>query len=582
MPHPETIHLREILVFLFAAGVVVPVVQRFKISPVLGFLGIGVLIGPDGLGLLARAWPQLSSMLTLSDAGVRFLGELGVIFLLFTIGLELSLSRLMSMRKLVFGLGSLQVLVTAGTIAGIAYLFGNKVDAAIVIGGALALSSTAIVMQLLTERGRLGSTVGRASFAVLLLQDMAVVPILLLVSLLSGEARGSVILEVIRALAAATLAISAILVAGRLLIRPFFRFVGATRSPEAFMAAALLTIIGTAAATSTAGLSLALGAFLAGLVFSDTEYRHEIEVNVAPFKGLLLGVFFMSIGMGLNIRGLLAEPFWILASVAGLLVLKAVIMLPLARWFGLSWGQSLESAMLLSQSGEFAFVVIGAAMTLKLISPQVGQFILIVAGLTMIAAPGIARLAERLGSRFEQRATAGGEPQPTESLEGHVVIAGYGRVGRLLASILDVQHVPHVAIDQDAQTVAAERKSGHPVYYGNAARTEMLKRVSADKALALVVTLADPAAAERIVRSARATCPRVPVLVRARDMAHADRLYALGANAVVPETTEASLQLGEALLRDIGLPDEAARHLVNERRELERLAHEAVRLARLK
>lgn len=580
MPAHGAPELREILILLFAAGVAVPLVQRFRVSPVVGFLAVGILLGRDSLGFLAGSWPALRDVLTLSDEGVRFLGELGVIFLLFTVGLELSLSRLSALRRLVFGLGALQVVASALVIGMIARFFGNSPPAAMIIGLALALSSTAIVVQLLVERGRLGSVVGRTSFAVLLFQDLAVVPILLLVGVMAGKGQGSIWLELGHAAVVATLAITAILVLGRLLVRPFFRFVGATRSPEAFMAAAMLTVIGTATLTAFAGLSLALGAFLAGLVFADTEYRHEIEVTIAPFKGLLLGVFFMSVGMGLSIRGVLADPVWVVLSVVGLLAIKATLMGVLAWRFGLSLPQAAEVGLTVAQGGEFAFIILGAALAASLVTLPAAQFIFLVAGLSMVLAPAIVRLGEAIGHRLQVRraqSPAIAEGLENESLEGHVIVVGYGRVGRLIVSLLNQQRMPQVALDLDPMTVGSARKAGQPVYYGSAARDGMLVRVALAKASAIVITVAEKDAAESIVRAVRQASSSIPIIVRARDSEQAGRLYRLGANVVVPETTEASLQLGEAMLRGVGLPAEAARQIIDERREIERLADDETR-----
>lgn len=570
------IDFSQVMVFLVAAGLVVPLARRFQVSQVLGFLMVGVAIGPHALGALASHYPALQAVLITDTKAVAYLAELGVVFLLFMIGLELSLARLMAMRRLVFGLGGAQVLVTGAAISAVALAFGNSLETALVIGGCLALSSTAIVMQILTEGGRIGSPVGRGGFAVLLAQDLAVVPLLFMVTMLAAGERGSLLLELGKALGLAALVIGGILVVGRLVVGPLMRFVGATRSRELFMAAVLLVIIGTAMGTSAAGLSLALGAFLAGLVFAETEFRHEIEVDLAPFKGLLLGLFFMSVGMGIDLSAVARDPLWIVASAIGLMVFKAAILYALARAFRLAKATAVEIALLLSQGGEFAFIILGLARALGLIAEDIAQFMLIVTGATMMAAPLVASLAERLGAKLSVAATvdegAESKDAAAKPIANHVIIAGYGRVGRLLAEVLDAQQFDHIALDLDPIRVAACRKAALPVYYGDASRLEILHHMHVDRAAAMVVTTDDAEASERIVTAARAVRPDLPILARARDGAHARRLLALGATEVVPETIEASLQLSDAVLRGIGFPAEAAHQVIDERREIENAA----------
>ncbi|MCG8543188.1 MAG: monovalent cation:proton antiporter-2 (CPA2) family protein, partial [Alphaproteobacteria bacterium] len=316
--HLETLDLHNVIVFLVAAGVVVPLIKRLRISPVLGFLVVGIVIGPNGLGRFVDTLPWLGYMVVTDLDGVRALAELGVVFLLFMIGLELSVDRLWAMRRLVFGLGGAQVVVSGVVIALIAAAYGNDLPMATVIGAAFALSSTAIVMQLLSEHRRLGTATGRTSFSILLFQDLAVLPILFLVAAFTAQKSGSVALTFLWAIGQALLAVAVIFVLGRLVIRPLFRFIGSGASHEMFLALVLLVIVGTALATHEAGLSMALGAFLAGLLFAETEYRHEIEVDIEPFKGLLLGLFFISVGMAIDVTQAAANPVWLVTAVLGL------------------------------------------------------------------------------------------------------------------------------------------------------------------------------------------------------------------------------------------------------------------------
>jgi CPA2 family monovalent cation:H+ antiporter-2 len=353
------------------------------------------------------------------------------------------------------------------------------------------------------------------------------------------------------------LVIVGIYVIGRLVLRPLFHLVSLTRTAEMFMAAILLVVIGTATITGVAGLSMALGAFLAGLLLAETEYRHEIEVDIEPFKGLLLGLFFMSVGMGIDYRVVGDHVFWIFASVLGLFALKSVITGALCLLFGLPRHVSIETGLLLGQGGEFAFVVVGLAMSLGLVPPDVGQFMLIVAGLSMIATPLVAATGQRFAATLERRSgDQEGSLDALGALENHVIIAGFGRVGQMIARLLERETVSFIALDTDASTVAERRKSGLPVYYGDASRLEMLRRAHADRAAALVLTMNDPNANEHVVRVVRKEWSDLPVFARARDTVHATRLVQHGATDVVPEAVEATLQLGMRVLQSLGTSDE--------------------------
>ncbi|KWV94175.1 MULTISPECIES: cation:proton antiporter [unclassified Erythrobacter] len=561
-------YLREVIVFLVVAGLVVPVLQR-RVSPVLGYLLIGGLIGPFGLGLLADDVP-LAAFLVIDDLdGVRALAEVGVVFLLFAIGLELSLDRLWSMRRFVFGLGSAQIILTGSLIGGIAYAWGNPGPVALVLGACLALSSTAIVMQLLIEKSRLTTPVGRLAFSVLLMQDLAVVPILFIVGVLGTASAGEGVFGGLAiALAEAAVTVIVIYAVGRLLLRPIFRTIAQTGSREAFMAMILLIALGTAAITGVVGLSMALGAFLAGLLIAETEYRHQVEVDIEPFKGLMLGLFFMSVGMGIDWRVLGDSPFWIAASVVGLLAIKATLNVGLLLLWKAPLHRAVEAGLLLAQAGEFAFIVVGLAMSVGLLPGDTGQFMLIVASLTMVLTPALEGLARKLGSRLEERAAAlpAGSGDPAEDLEGHVVIAGFGRVGRVIASILDREGLRYIAIDKDPTVASEARAVGLPVRYGDASRIEVLQAAEVKQATALVITIGDERNTEALTVSMREAAPHVPLFVRARDKGQADRLSDVGATATVPETVEASLQLAARVLEGCGLDDES----IQRRIQLER------------
>ena len=571
--HAETLDLREVMVFLVAAGVVVPLIQRLGIGSVLGFLAVGLVIGPFGLARFTDDLPWLGYAVIADLEGVRSLAELGVVFLLFMIGLELSLERLWAMRRAVFGLGGAQVVVTGAVITGVASLFDNTLAAAVVLGAGFALSSTAIVMQLLADNRRLGTTTGQTAFAVLLFQDLAVLPILFMVGAFA-ERGGSVAFAFVLALGQAAVAVALILLVGRAVIRPLFRFVGSSASREMFLASVLLVIIGTSIATEHAGLSMALGAFLAGLVFAETEYRHAIEVDIEPFKGLLLGLFFVSVGMGIDILQVAANPLWLAASVVGLFLIKGGIFYGLARIAGRPRPVASESALLLGQGGEFAFLVVGLAFALGLMPNDTVQFMLIVTGLTMVATPLVANLARRLALMLEARDASrrDGEVDLPVGLSGHVVIAGYGRVGQMLGTVLGAQELPYLALDTNSVLVGGFRRRGAGIFFGDARRPDMLKKAGVERACALVVTMDSPLDAERVVEVARAHWPDLTIYARARDAVHARRLLGHGATHVIPETVEASLQLSEMVLTGAGVPDGAARHLIEVRRQAEQAA----------
>jgi CPA2 family monovalent cation:H+ antiporter-2 len=575
--HEYLPYLREALLFFACAGIVIPLLQRRRISPVLGFLVLGNLIGPYGLGLLVPDHPWLGHLVIPDIEGVRTLAELGVTFLLFVIGLELSFQRLYDMRRLVFGAGGAQVLASGLAIGFIAYAFGNPPAAALVLGLCLALSSTAVVMQLLVERRELGTPLGRAGFAVLLLQDLAVVPLLVLLSVL-GDTGASVPERAGYAALKALIAIALIVVLGRGVLRPLFRRVSSLRQPGAFMALTLLVVIGTATLTAAAGLSAALGAFLAGLLLAETEYRHEVEVNIEPFRALLMGLFFLSVGMAIDLRVLLDDPAWILASVAGLFAIKAAVLAAVLRAFGLGRGASLEAGLLLGGGGEFAFLAVGVAMIAGVLARDVGQFMLIVVGLSMLATPLAAALGQWLRLHLDARAGAAGSgSEAPPQMEGHVVIAGFGRVGQLIGRALDANQVAYVALDGDADLVQRLRQARAPVYYGDASRAELLQRAGVERAAAVVVTTNDSEAARRCVEMMRRHFPQVPVLARARDDAHARVLRAAGATGVVPETLEAGLQLSGHVLEALGMPAESRDEFLERQRsrELGRHAQDA-------
>lgn len=555
---------REALVFLGTAGIVIPLVSRLRISPVLGFLAAGLVLGPHGLGRLGEQMPWLGLIAITSQDTVDRLAELGVAFLLFTIGLELSFDRLWSMRRMVFGFGLLQVVLTAAAIGAVTYAFGNTLEASLVIGACLALSSTAIVMQLLAEQNRLESQSGRSIFAVLLAQDLSVVPILFLIVVLGGgQADGAVASAAARsvwaglglALLQATVAIALIVGTGRLLLRPLFRLVAGTQNRELFMAAILFVVVGTSVLTQLAGLSMALGAFLAGLLIAETEFRRQVEVDIEPFKGMLLGLFFLSVGMRIDLAEVAQAPISLAASVLGMVMLKAAVIAALARLFGLAWPIAVEVSLLLAGGGEFAFLMLGLARTGGLMPAGVEQFMLLVASGTMLLTPLLARLGRRAGQHMRHaEALSDNYDDPGPIKPGRCIVVGYGRVGRLICDILQKEGLDCIVIDRDADVVAGDRGGPFNLVYGDATQREFLLRCGLAEAPAVVVTMHQTDAAEHVVTAVRAESADIPVVVRARDGEHATRLFQLGASDVVPEVLEASLELAGSVLTTLGVP----------------------------
>jgi monovalent cation:H+ antiporter-2, CPA2 family len=558
----------DALVVLGTAGIVVPMVRRFGLSPVLGYLAAGAILGPLGLGSLIKQFPFLYWLTVVDAKNVAGIAELGVVFLLFIIGMELSFERLKIMRRLVFGLGSLQIVVSAAVIGGIASLFGNSPTVSIILGACLALSSTAIVVEVLSNHGRLATTAGRTSFAVLLAQDLAVIPMLLLVSIMGSRAESSVMTHLVFAMVNATLAVAAIVIVGRLLLRPLFRLVASTASHELFVAAALFVIIGAGFAAAAAGLPMALGAFMAGLLLAETEFRKALETTIGPFKGLLLGVFFFTVGMNIDVRELAREPLLLFASVVGLIVIKSVLLIGLARIFRLSWSAAIETGLLLGPGGEFAFVGIGLAASLGLVGADVSSFTLTVTSITMALIPALSLAARRLAPRFREPRVLDPEltVAPTGG-SGHAIVVGHGRVGQVVCTLLDRHGCPYLAVDNDAAAVPEQRRSGREVYYGDATLPEFLRTCGVMDAKAVIVTVAAADAIDEVVRQVRALRSDIVIVSRARDAAHARHLYEIGVTDAVPETIEASLQLSEAALIGLGQATGLVIASIHERRD---------------
>ena len=573
--------LKDVLVVLGTAGVVVPLMHRLKVGPVLGFLLAGAVLGPYGLARFAGTLPWLHWVTVVNREELAGIADFGVVFLLFVLGLELSVARLVSMRRLVFGLGSLQVIVSAAVLAAAALELGEKPAAAAVLGACLALSSTAVVVEVLAEQKRLTTTTGRTAFAVLLFQDLAVIPILFMVETL-GAARGSdpaVWSGLGFALLQGLVAIAVIVAVGRSVLRPLFRIVAETRSAELFMATILFVAIGTGVVTALAGMSMALGAFVAGLLLAETEYRRAIEAVIEPFKGLLLGVFFFSVGMSLDLDFVVAHPVSIVAGAFGLVAIKGVVTALGARLFGVPPSHAVKTGLLIGAGGEFAFIVVTLAGSLGLVGKETAAWVLAVVSVSMAAIPLFDLVGRRLSREIDRRAPP--DPAllaaPPEDAAPRALIVGYGRVGRLVAAMLDAHGVPWIAADRDAGNVVDGRRADRPVYFGDAAHPLFLRSCGIETAPTVIVTMHDTAGVDAVVEMVRAFRPEVPLVARARDADHARRLYRKGVTDAVPETIEASLQLSEAALVGLGVamgPIIASIHEKRDefRRELSRAA----------
>jgi monovalent cation:H+ antiporter-2, CPA2 family len=545
---------REGLIFLLTAGVVAPLFRRMRLSPVLGFLLAGAVLGPSGLGRLAARVPWVAYFALPDLRRIAGLADFGVVFLLFMIGLELSFERVARLKRLVFGLGSLQVGACALTIGACAVAAGQSLAAAAAIGAALSLSSTAIVVPTLADRKRLGTTAGRTAFSVLLFQDLMVAPFLFAESVLGAPTHGDLALGLSWAIASAAMTLGALVLVGRLILRPMFHFVARAHSTEFFVAACLLVVVVSGLAAAAAGLSMSLGAFVAGLLLAETEFRREIEVTIEPFKGLLLGLFFVSVGASLDLGRLLIDPARILGLAAGLVALKAVLVDLAARPFGLSKSVRLHLGLLLGPGGEFAFVMLTGATAAKVIPAGVGADVAIAVTLSMAAIPFLASLAVGISPPRPDRDVEAERIAPPTELSGHVLIIGYGRVGRLVADMVVRNGLAYLAVDRDSTLVGRERRAGGPIYFGDATRPEFLRRCGIAGAKAVIVTMDNPHAAEETVVAARCERSDLTIVARARDPHQAQRLYELGATDAVPETIEASLQLSEAALIDLGVP----------------------------
>lgn len=563
-------HLLEViatlLLFFGIAGLIVPMLHRLKLSPILGYLLCGIAIGPFGLASLATTYPWLGYV-TIQDTGtVYILGELGIITLMFMIGLEMSFERLRELRRYIFGLGSAQILLTALVIFAIAMAFNNSIPVSILIGASFALSSTAIVLKLLDERKLTSRPVGIICFCILLMQDLAVIPILVLASSFSADANVGIVQALASSLALGVLVVVAIYFLGKKVLAPFLQTINFSKSPEWLAAFVVFAVIGSAALTQLAGLSLALGAFMAGLLIAETEYRHEVEVIISPLKSLLIGIFFLSIGMMINLTEVLRQPLLLAVGVGGIFAVKAAILLPLCLKFKVPLRKSVEVSLYLSQPGEFALLILGVATASALMPAENTQYFLLVTACSMMLSPLVFAFTPQIADYVQRR--FGKSRQEISSnldlMSGHsgVLIAGFGRTGQLLARVLQDQRLPYIAFDNNVDLVRQCNRDGYRIIYGDARRKALWHRLINSQIDLAIITIDDHAAIHDIIHSLRAEFPLLPVIVRTKDSKDSNALYDMGAKHVVVETLESSLRLAQLVMESLGQRPEEAKQVV--------------------
>lgn len=537
--------------FLALSALVIPILRYFKIPVALGYLLAGIALGPFALGSLTEQYTFLNAI-SLKDAShVKILAELGIVLLLFVIGLELTPRRLWQMRYLVFGLGGTQVLFSALVIGSIAYFWGNNFQVSLLLGLSLALSSTAIVIQWLQEKKLFVTNMGRTSFSILLFQDLAVIPILLILTIMSTEIDVHVsqfIFYSLLKMAGTTLALYFV---GRIILKPLFIFSNNYGGSEGFMALSLLIIITSASIASLAGLSMALGAFIAGVLLADTQYRHEISSLITPFKGMLLGIFFLSFGMGINLNFIAVKPFWLIASVFALMAIKASIIFILCKAWKQTTSVATECAILLAQAGEFGLLVVGSALTVGLIEEDVGQFMLIMIGSTMMLSPLMAPLARKAGRFIEtlqSEKQAYAHEKSLDHKENHIVLLGYGRMGKAIASFLSKEGIDILAFDNNADCVQSGYARGVPVFFGDASRKKTLDNANLKQAICAVIAIDDVEATHRIIKTIRQIDPDLSIIVRAQKEEDVDQFHKTAFVSAIPEHQHISAKISEQIL----------------------------------
>ncbi|MEQ1539916.1 MAG: cation:proton antiporter, partial [Sphingorhabdus sp.] len=545
---------------------------RFRITPIIGFILVGILVGPFGLGALVPRYPVLEWFTITDQDDFKAIGEYGIILLLFSIGLELSFKRLWKMRRLVFGVGAAQLLGAGALIGCGLYAAGYGLTAAAGIGIALALSSTALVLPISGTK----SAVGQSALAMLLFEDLAIVPIIFVLAALAPQVGGANVWDdVVRALWQGGLVIIAMLVLGRFLLPSLFGQAARTKSPELFVSVSLLVVIVCSLATSAAGLSPIVGAIIAGLLIAETDYHAEVEVMTAPFKGLALGVFLISIGMQIDLRFVAENWTMLFGAVGAVVIVKACVTAALLKLNGARTGTATETGVLMASPSETTLIVLGAAGAAQIISADTINFWQVATAIGLTITPILARIGRDMSRRIELRAPDDEAQEQGETKEARTIILGFGRVGRLVADMLRVHNQPYLAIESNVDAVTEARREGYKVVYGDVSRSDTLDKLSLGHARALILTMNQPVLAEHIVKRVRAWIPDLTIVARARDPDHAARLYKAGATDAVPETLESSLQLSEAMLVDLGVPMGPVIASIHEKRDEYRRAIKA-------
>ncbi len=535
----------DALVILGAAGLVIPVFTRFRITPVIGFILIGIAVGPFGLGKLVYDVPWLSHVTITDPEALEPFAEFGIILLLFTIGLELSFKRLWQLRKLVFGLGALELLIIGTILAIVLSMMGQYWTGAMALGLALAFSSTAIVLPI----SGTSSPVGRAALSMLLFEDIMIVPIIFILGAMGPAAQESGWEGLLEVLLYGGLVVAALMILGRIALPRLFAQAARTKSPELFLAASLLVVIGASLATSAVGLSPIVGALIAGLLIAETEYHGEVESIMEPFKGLALGIFLITVGMSIDLLTIWDNLGSILFAVIAVLTFKALVTGILLRLMGARRSTAAETGILMASPSETTLIVLAAAGAALLIQPGTAQFWQIVTAIGLTITPLLARLGRVIARRVEPAP----ELEEDDRGEPPVIIIGVGRVGRLIAQMLDAHDKPYICVDSDADMIEIAKRKGYRAIFGDAARGDAMSRLGVERSPAVVLTMDEPVLAERLTRKLRKEHPDLLIVARARDSAHAAELYRAGASHAVPENLESSLQLSEAVLVDIGV-----------------------------